>query len=128
MRKPIIQLGTALGITVTTVVFNRVGTKLGPDGDTLQMYSAAQWTAFAFGIIATILGIVFFRGVGVVGHRAPKSTSISESEKGEWANAHEGEKIMLFEDIDSEWDSDGDVTEITMQVPSSPEQMHKLGL
>jgi hypothetical protein len=46
------------------------------------MYRAAQWTAFAFGIIATTLGIICFRGVGVVGHRAPKLASISENEKG----------------------------------------------
>jgi len=47
------------------------------------MYRAAQWTSFAFGIIATTLGITFFRGVGVVGYRAPKPASILENEKGE---------------------------------------------
>jgi len=47
------------------------------------MYRAAQWTCFAFGIIEIILVIIFFRGVGVVGHRAPKPTSVSETEKGE---------------------------------------------
>jgi hypothetical protein len=113
---------------VTTVVFNRVGTKIGSDGDTLQMYRAAQWTAFTFGIIATILGIVFFRGVGVVGHRAPKPASVSESEKGERVDAHVVEKVMPFEDVDNVRVGDGDVTGTTMQVPSSPEQMHKLGL
>ena len=46
------------------------------------MYRAAQWTCFAFGIIEIILVIVFFRGVGVVGHRAPKPASVSETEKG----------------------------------------------
>jgi hypothetical protein len=110
------------------VVFNRVGTTVGPDGDKLQMYRAAQWTAFAFGIIATTLGIVFFRGVGVVGHRAPKPASMSESEKGEWVDAHEDEKVMLFEDVDDMWDGDSDVTGSTIQVPLSPEQTHKLGL
>ena len=118
----------ALSITVTTVVFNRVETKVGPDGDALRMYHATQWTAFTFGIIATILGIVFFRGVGVVGHHAPKPASISESEKGEWADAHEDEKVMPFEDVDNVWVGDGDVTGTTIQVPSSAEQMHKLGL
>jgi len=49
----------------------------------LRMYRAAQWTAFAFGIIATTLGIIFFRGVGAVGHRAaPKLASPSDNEKG----------------------------------------------
>ena len=51
--------------------------------DTLLMYRADQWTCFAFGIIETILVIVFFRGVGVVGHRAPKPVSVSETEKAE---------------------------------------------
>jgi hypothetical protein len=77
------QLGTAVGITVTTVVFNSMSSKIGPSEDTLSMYRAAQWTSFAFGVIATALGITFFRGVGVVGYRAPKPISILENEKGE---------------------------------------------
>jgi hypothetical protein len=112
------------------VVFNRVGTKVGPDGDTLRMYRAAQWTAFAFGIIATTLGVVFFRGVGVVGHRAPKPASISESEKGERVDAHEDEKVMPFEDSDvgNVRQGDGDVTSTTTEVSSSPRQMDKIGV
>jgi len=92
------------------------------------MYQAAQWTAVAFGIIATTLGIVFFRGVGVVGHRAPKLASISESEKGERVDAREDEKVMPFEDVGSVRDSDGEVTGTTMRVSSSSEQVRKLGL
>ena len=76
------QLGTAVGITVTTVVFNSVGSNIGQGEDTLPMYRAAQWTCFAFGIIAATLGITFFRGVGVVGYRAPKPASALENEKG----------------------------------------------
>jgi len=110
------------------VVFNRVGTKVGPDGDTLQMYQAAQWTAVAFGITATTLGIVFFRGVGVVGHRAPKPASVSESEKGKRVDAREDEKVMPFEDVGGVRDSDGGVTGTTMRVSSSSEQVRKLGL
>ncbi|KAF9478870.1 MFS general substrate transporter [Pholiota conissans] len=72
------QLGTAVGVTVTTVVYNNVGENLIPGADVIVMYRAAQWTAFAFGIIATCLGVIFFRGVGVVGFRAPKSVT-SES-------------------------------------------------
>jgi len=45
------QVGTAVGVTVTTVVFNSVATKLKPGDDPLRMYHAAQWTCFAFGII-----------------------------------------------------------------------------
>jgi len=48
----------------------------------LPKYHAAQWTTFAFGIFATTLGLLFFRGVGVVGHRSIKVPSISENEKG----------------------------------------------
>jgi hypothetical protein len=77
-----LQLGTAVGITVTTVVFNSVGSKIGPGEDTLPMYRAAQWTCFAFGIIAATLGITFFRGIGVVGYRAPKPASALQDEKG----------------------------------------------
>lgn len=46
------QLGTALGITVTTIIFNRVK-RMQQDhkeGD-LHAYQAAQWGAFAFGIL-----------------------------------------------------------------------------
>ncbi|RDB16369.1 hypothetical protein Hypma_002885 [Hypsizygus marmoreus] len=68
------QLGTSLGVTVTTVIFNRVTLRKATLQDphpapTLESYKAAQWGAFAFGILATLLTIVFFRGVGVVGHR-----------------------------------------------------------
>ena len=110
------------------MVFNRVGTKVGPDGDTLRMYRAAQWTSFAFGIIATTLGIAFFRGVGVVGHRAPKPASISEGEKGERVDAHEDEKVMAFEDNDNVRHADGDMTVMPTQVSLSPREMDKLGV
>jgi len=80
------QLGPAVGITVTTVVFNSVGSKIGPGEDTIWMYRAAQWTNFSFGAIATVLGVIFFRGVGVVGYRAPKSTSVLENKCGEFFN------------------------------------------
>ncbi|KDR72245.1 hypothetical protein GALMADRAFT_74165 [Galerina marginata CBS 339.88] len=76
------QIGTALGVTVTTVVYNTVQQRIPSNEDNLRAYQAAQWTAFAFGIIAAILGVVCFRGVGVVGHRAPKPASVFESEKG----------------------------------------------
>jgi len=82
MMKIIRQLGTAVGVTISTAVFHIVGLKIGPGEDTLPMYRAAQWTCFTFGVIETILVIVFFRGVGVVGDRAPKPTSVSETEKG----------------------------------------------
>lgn len=59
------QIGTAVGVTVTTVVYNRVlqqdSLKMGvtldvnramaPRQAMLNSYKAAQWTAFAFGIL-----------------------------------------------------------------------------
>jgi hypothetical protein len=61
------------------------------------MYRAAQWTCFAFGITETIIAIVFFRGVGVVGHRSPKPVSALETEKGESLNSIPG-KIQGYGD------------------------------
>ncbi|KAL0952456.1 hypothetical protein HGRIS_006724 [Hohenbuehelia grisea] len=88
------QLGTALGVTVTTIVFNRVvaqdSRKLGvivdhtgagaPDAAMLNGYKAAQWTAFAFGMIATILAVIFMGGVGIVGDRKESTTEETDSE------------------------------------------------
>ncbi|THU81079.1 MFS general substrate transporter, partial [Dendrothele bispora CBS 962.96] len=81
------QLGTSLGVTVSTVVFNRVlikqtsgrGVVLGsnsPSTDApreaqLDAYKAAQWTNFAFGMLATILGLIFLRHVGIIGRAEP---------------------------------------------------------
>ncbi|KAF9456825.1 major facilitator superfamily domain-containing protein [Collybia nuda] len=61
------QLGTAVGVAVSTVVFNRVSLRQPQRIPTLKSYQAAQWSAFAFGVLATILALVFFRGVGIVG-------------------------------------------------------------
>ncbi|KAG6811561.1 hypothetical protein H0H92_006865 [Tricholoma furcatifolium] len=69
------QIGTSLGVTVTTVIFDRVTLQIA-NGDAaiiasppLKSYHAAFWGAFAFGILAILLSILFFNGVGVVGHR-----------------------------------------------------------
>ncbi|KAF8875000.1 putative efflux transporter [Infundibulicybe gibba] len=84
------QLGTALGVTVTTIVFNRVvaqnSAKMGvivnasgsnaPSEAALSGYQAAQWTAFAFGIIATIITAAFMRGVGIVGDRKTEAIEV----------------------------------------------------
>jgi hypothetical protein len=60
------------------------------------MYRAAQWTAFAFGVLATTLGVLAFRGVGVVGHHSPKTPSISKHEKNESLD----ERTLSPENID----------------------------
>jgi len=47
-----IQLGTATGVAVTTVVFHSVSRKLDAENkDQLLAYQAAQWTGFVFGVI-----------------------------------------------------------------------------
>ena len=46
------QLGTAVGVTVSTVVFNSVARKVVAENeDPILMYKAAQWTTLAFGVI-----------------------------------------------------------------------------
>ena len=75
------QLGQAVGITVSTVAFSSAGSKIGQGKDMLPQYQAAQWTAFAFGIITFALGIICFTGAGVLGHSTPQPDSISETEK-----------------------------------------------
>jgi Na+-transporting NADH:ubiquinone oxidoreductase subunit NqrB len=72
-----------VGVTVTTVVFSSVGSKLVPGENKPPMYYATQWTAFDFGVFATALGILCFRVVGAVGYHSPKPSSISDSEKGD---------------------------------------------
>ncbi|KIJ11533.1 the Drug:H+ antiporter-2 family [Paxillus involutus ATCC 200175] len=77
------QIGTAFGLTVSTIVFNSVvekeSAKLGvtvnstgtnaPQSAELLGYRAAQWTGSGFPILAAILALIFLRGVGIVGHR-----------------------------------------------------------
>lgn len=76
------QIGTAFGLTITTIVFDRVvisesaklGTTLNADASNapaaadLKGYRAAQWTSAAFALLAAILAALFLRGVGIVGH------------------------------------------------------------
>lgn len=56
-------------------------------GDMIRSYRAAQWTTCAFGLLGAVLSLVFFRGVGVPGHRRvktpPVETGRKEPEKGE---------------------------------------------
>ncbi|KAK0189678.1 efflux transporter [Armillaria mellea] len=75
------QIGTALGVTVSTIVFNRVvaqdslnmgvivdnANSNAPQEALLNGYKAAEWTAFAFGAIGALLAVLFFRNVGIVG-------------------------------------------------------------
>ncbi|KAK0463275.1 efflux transporter [Desarmillaria tabescens] len=91
------QIGTALGVTVSTIVFNRVvaqdslnmgvvvdeANSNAPREALLNGYKAAEWTAFAFGAIGALLAVLFFWNVGIVGDKtAPEEaepTSTPES-------------------------------------------------
>lgn len=89
------QLGTAIGLSITTIVFDRVrrdqSLKLGvvidalgtnaPLAAQLDAYKAAQWTVCGLGFFSSILALVFLRGVGVVG--GPQTTAQLPREKSE---------------------------------------------
>ncbi|KAJ2916092.1 hypothetical protein MD484_g4337, partial [Candolleomyces efflorescens] len=64
------NLGTAVGVTVSTVVFNQVRER-NPE-DILKSYQAANWTGFSFGMVGMVLSILFFKNVGAVGDRKKK--------------------------------------------------------
>lgn len=77
------QIGTAFGLTISTIVFNTVvdseSAKLGvtvnssgtnaPMSAQLVGYKDAQWTSAAFALMAALLAALFLRSVGIVGHQ-----------------------------------------------------------
>ncbi|KAG2744738.1 MFS general substrate transporter [Suillus brevipes Sb2] len=77
------QIGTAFGLTISTIVFNTVvdkeSAKLGvtvnssgtnaPMSAQLVGYKDAQWTSAAFALMAALLAALFLRSVGIVGHK-----------------------------------------------------------
>ncbi|KAK0486636.1 putative efflux transporter [Armillaria luteobubalina] len=63
------QLGTSLGVTVSTVIFDQVTrhqTTIQETSPGLNSYKAAQWTTLAFAALAALLALIAFRGVEVV--------------------------------------------------------------
>jgi hypothetical protein len=69
------QIGTAFGLTISTIAYDAVSTKQNPEHlepppreAQLAGYRAGQWVAFAFPVAAGVLALIFLRGVGVVGH------------------------------------------------------------
>ena len=51
----------------------------------LDAYKAAMWGGFAFGVLGSLLAVLFLRGVGIVGHRPEENideekTATSHSE------------------------------------------------
>nr|GAT55166.1 predicted protein [Mycena chlorophos] len=61
------QIGTSLGVTVSTIVLDTVAASLPRGADPLSAYQAANWTGVAFGLCACFTAFVAFRGVGVGG-------------------------------------------------------------
>ncbi|KAL4074935.1 major facilitator superfamily domain-containing protein [Scleroderma yunnanense] len=86
------QIGSAFGLTITTIVFNSVvqseSDKMGiavndagSNAADLKGYRAAQWAAAAFPLLAAILAAIFLRNVGVVGHNRGHKGKDAESEQ-----------------------------------------------
>lgn len=87
------QIGTAFGLTISTIVYDRVlsqqsralgvipveGNANAPRLAQLKAYQGAQWTCFAFGMLACLLALLFLRGTGIIGHREPKATDSEET-------------------------------------------------
>lgn len=63
------QLGNSFGVTISTVVFNRVNESIVLGEDRLRSYQAAQWTNSAFGLCGCLVSLIFFWGVGSPGSR-----------------------------------------------------------
>ncbi|TRM55696.1 major facilitator superfamily domain-containing protein [Schizophyllum amplum] len=81
-----IQLGTSIGIAVSTVVYDNVQEMSMDRGRSsreaeLDAYHAAQWTAFGFGILASLLAVAFLRGVGIVGNKEVKTEEEKDEEQ-----------------------------------------------
>ncbi|KAG2340747.1 MFS general substrate transporter [Suillus weaverae] len=77
------QIGIAVGLTVSTLVFNivvkdesaDVGVSINSAGTNaprsaqLKGYRSAQWTCASFALIAALIAALFLRGVGIVGDK-----------------------------------------------------------
>ncbi|KAL1744774.1 major facilitator superfamily domain-containing protein [Schizophyllum fasciatum] len=90
-----IQLGTSMGIAVSTVVYDTVQEIAEASGRSLRdaqlkAYQSAQWTAFGFGALASILSLIFLRGVGIIGHKEGKAPGEGASDEEETAVSREG--------------------------------------
>ncbi|KAH8831497.1 MFS general substrate transporter [Flagelloscypha sp. PMI_526] len=75
------QIGAAFGVTITTVVFNRVNGSQETQKASLEAYQASWWTSASFGAFASVLSILFFRKVGIVGHKKQSKTAVASEEK-----------------------------------------------
>jgi len=88
-----IQLGTSAGVTISTVVFNRVTLSLREGEDVIRGYRAAQWTCCAFAIFAALLSLLVFRGVGVPGHRKDQSSHLDGASAAQNEQSHDEKAV-----------------------------------
>ncbi|KAK7453386.1 hypothetical protein VKT23_011650 [Stygiomarasmius scandens] len=66
------QLGTSIGVTTSTLIFDRALGESGDQHSLLDAYKASQWGNFTLGMIATALALVFLRKVGIIEQTPPK--------------------------------------------------------
>jgi len=102
------QIGLAIGISVSTIVFNgvlkaqssRLGVALNAEGDNaplpaqLKAYKAAMWTGSSFGILGMILCFIFLRGVGIVGEKPAQDLSSHPMPEDGSVNASVNSKVV----------------------------------
>ncbi|TRM60184.1 major facilitator superfamily domain-containing protein [Schizophyllum amplum] len=75
------QLGSAFGLAITTVVYNRIQSERGDDVYHLESFHAAHYTSFGLGIVACCVTIISLRGVGIVGHVKKNKMTDSDPER-----------------------------------------------
>ncbi|OJA19939.1 hypothetical protein AZE42_08044 [Rhizopogon vesiculosus] len=111
------QIGTAFGLTITTIIFNTVvdnesaalGVTVNSDGTNapqsaqLKGYQSAQWAVVAFALMAALLAAIFLRSVGIVGHKTVKVIRHVDSDQtmAEHANGPQFQPFAIEEIPDS---------------------------
>lgn len=88
-----VQLGTSAGVTISTVVFNRVTSSLREGEDVIRGYRAAQWTCCAFAVFAALLSLLVFRGVGVPGHSQVQPSQSDDARAAQTEKSHDEKAV-----------------------------------
>ncbi|KAH9000088.1 efflux transporter [Lactarius akahatsu] len=136
-------MGTAIGVSVSTIVFDgvlgaqssRLGVAVDANGDNaplsaqLRAYKAAMWTGCSFGLLGTILCVVFLRGVGIVGesgqdlsaHRNPEDGGLADTNGASSSSGLAGGTYRWTNDapdneVNSNREGPGDVCKPTLEL------------
>ncbi len=88
-----VKLGTSAGVTISTVVFNRVTSSLREGEDVIRGYRAAQWTCCAFAVFAALLSLLVFRGVGVPGHSQVQPSQSDDARAAQTEKSHDEKAV-----------------------------------